>query len=106
MALLRVEDHERPGAARDGRGVRGDLDVAVDDEHVRPLVDLVVLRRLAGGSAITTDRDSPREECRICGRRGATAIMRRSQESTGYLRSTTIVLTVALTPSATSTTTM
>src|SRR5262249_7875930 len=49
VALARVEDREETGAARD-RVVRParDLDLALDDDEVRALVDLVVLELLAG----------------------------------------------------------
>ena len=41
MAFLGIEDEQRPGPGADGLP-RVNLDLAVDDGQIRPLVDLVV----------------------------------------------------------------
>ena len=57
VALARVEHEEEPRAAR-GRALGAvDLDLAVDDDDVGALVDLVVLQALAGREV---DDDRPR----------------------------------------------
>src|SRR3954468_23617192 len=49
VALAGLEHREQPGATGDRLTVAGDLHLAVDDDEMRALVDLVVLQRLAGG---------------------------------------------------------
>src|SRR4051812_29776290 len=56
VALVRVEDRERPGAGRGSLPVAVDLDLAVDDDQVRTLMDLVVLQGVARRKR---DRDRP-----------------------------------------------
>ena len=49
VALAGVEDCEEPGAGGDRlAGAAADVDLAVDDDEVGALVDLVVLKELAG----------------------------------------------------------
>src|SRR3954453_1812878 len=47
VTLVRVEDRERPGRRGDPRAVLLDLHLAVEDDQVRALVDLVVLQGLS-----------------------------------------------------------
>src|SRR4051794_30517463 len=51
VALAGIEDGEEPGPARDrvARPARH-LDLAVDDDEMRALVDLMVAEQLAGGN--------------------------------------------------------
>jgi hypothetical protein len=48
VALGRIEDGQQTRAAADRRFALGDLDLAVDDDEVGTLVDLMVPKRLAG----------------------------------------------------------
>src|SRR3954447_18086448 len=57
VPLMRVEDSGESRAAAYGLSSVLDLDVAVDDDQIRPFVDLVLLQLLARGQV---DRDRSR----------------------------------------------